>query len=351
MFLFEQYSYSQSYKDILWEILYSSKGKDSYTIERAEAKSSEKERVIKYKIKSITEKSFGYSFGEPEQNGSMKTIAKYDVNGNKIYVWENTCETYYTFDSKNRIIEMKLIISPMTAPNKITKQELYKYDNKNNLLEQIELVDGKEKSKNIYQYDGKNKKIEYIMYWLGVMSDKRVYKYNDKGLCTEEIKYEKDGTNTSFYFDDKGNKLSDGVNNYKYEYDSQANIVETRVTYPSNLSRSIMYNERQNILVDSFYNATTGDITCQKYKYNTANQLIELTSLNKGLNSSNNGRYTITYNSNGEIIEILNNNNDGVFKTGFKYDKEGNILEKINYDIKGNPNYLIKYSYEFFKRK
>ena len=53
MFLFEQYSYSQSYKDILWEILYSSKGKDSYTIERAEAKSSEKERVIILSILKI----------------------------------------------------------------------------------------------------------------------------------------------------------------------------------------------------------------------------------------------------------------------------------------------------------
>lgn len=169
--------------------------------------------------------------------------------------------------------------------------EDYKYDAKGNLIE-------KETNnyKYVYTYDDKNRLVEMNEYWLYSLNYKYKYQYNEFDSVSVMLKYNKDGKlYTEYTYEYDGSKrlsklterdaLSSSGYGYVRKYSYSGNSVTevtTMLKDGSPFGTMVWeYDSHHNLLKETWTNDETGKSTIQKdnsYEYNTKGQLTRWTS-------------------------------------------------------------------------
>ncbi|HNW98398.1 MAG TPA: GYF domain-containing protein [Bacteroidales bacterium] len=227
----------------------------------------------------------------------------------------------------------------------------YKYDINNNLIEEVEnehlknknsvditLRDFRHNSKNYiinyssfyskdtYKYDNKNNRIEERSYTSDTATITLItYKYDENG---NEIEYNYNsslGSNkVTFKYDDNGNKIEASFNNdvirdgkykYTYKYDDNGNEIEEcefKLNGSFSSKRTFEYDDNGNKIEEIKYNADGSISTKEISKYDNENNLTEET----------------VYNSDNSV------NEKNTFK--IEYDKNNNYTKKISFE-NGKP--------------
>ncbi len=298
---------------------------------------------LKGKVKSV--RTLNY-FPTKKQGDTTKTE---DILG------EITFELY----SENGFLLERYVGSNDTPYNK----ELYKYDNKDNLLEK-QVFDYEDsiyyiRYKTTYKYNEKRQLIEMGGFdYNGNYSIDETYKYDGYGNKVEVNEFKSDGSLESksiFKYDEKGKRLekneyhSDGKLCYKlsYFYDYKNNLIEENVYYSSDKR-----DEKGNVIPQKIY--VGGIFTRDEkktFKYDKNGNKIESTFYDRNGNIAY--KYYYIYDKNGnEIVQNGYSTTDSLpFKcTSQKYDKHGNLIEKDEYIQKGKSNlqYKITYTYDLF---
>lgn len=164
-------------------------------------------------------------------------------------------------------------------------KRIYKHNNQGNLIEEVEYTSNDQISwKRISNYNSQGNLIESVGYNSnGVIYDKAIFKYNSQGYKIGYVDYDKDGV---LNFE------------YTYKYDDQFNLIE-----------SIGY--------------TSKGVICDKaiFKWDNKGNIVQ--------------RESYLYNHNSEII----------YKDKSRYDRYGNLIEKIEYSSIGEPEKLNEYIY------
>ena len=234
----------------------------------------------------------------------------YDNNYNVISINSKTyyCEshhseslvTHFKYNDSGKKIEE----SEYKSDGSLIRKYIYKYDDKGNRIEISQYKsDGSLRGKYICKYDDKGNEIERSWYKSdGSLDWKCICRYDYKGNEVERSWYKPDGSldwTCVYKYDDKGNKIEeseykpDGSNEWKdiYKYDDKEN------------------NEEKN-----------------RYKYDE--------SFKKG------GKY----NSHGDITEDESNGYE------YKYDKQGNWIEKITYKGEARiPEFITERKIEYYE--
>lgn len=194
--------------------------------------------VLKGKVKTHETVSYNLQekFGVLQKSISRKSLTTYNDNGIKLkevfYSADNSFlyENIYKYDDKGNLIES-------VEPTSYIR--LFKYDDKNKLIEEASYKrDGSLVNKYIYKYDDKNNLIEMSEYnSVGSLERKAFYTYDDKGYIMESADYWGNGKpviTINYKNDDKGNPLekiayypnSSLFKKYIYKYDNNGNQIE-----------------------------------------------------------------------------------------------------------------------------
>jgi|SRR5690554_1421603 len=172
-----------------------------------------------------------------------------------------------------------------------------------------------------------------------IFGDRVIKKYNDRGLELETILFNEEGglnSKTIYQYDKDGNRIERAQYDSKgklerkeaTKYDENGNRIE-KVRYNSNgkieYKESVRYDDKGNETEINYYEL---DKLVEKeeyvYKYdNEGNKIEEEGSL---------------YDSEGELKDRQKNVN--------KYNRKGNLIEEIRYDLKGNLEHKLTYKYD-----
>ena len=199
--------------------------------------------------------------GDTKINFENKSVYKYNSKGNNVEILtfagdKETAKEEYQYNLKNEKIEGRTIFFQDDGKEIFGGKEIYKYDDKGNLIEQIGYSsNGDETTRSLFVYDQKNNKVEEASYKQNTLEEKRFFKYNNENRKIKELvnlpnsKYE-----LVFYFqyDNNGNELSsEGVLNmnlenrilrkdsYKYIYDDKGNWIE-KIIYENGIAKFII---------------------------------------------------------------------------------------------------------------
>lgn len=140
---------------------------------------------------------------------SKKNIRKFGI---KVQI-ENVQEGKITYKSEQSVYDSNGNEIEWIKYNKdgtIKKKRTYKYDKKNNLIEEQEFDGNQLTRKVIYSYNNFDEKISEITYdGNGQILRKEIFTYNNKGLKSEKKVYDKNdnliSTHTYQYYTSKNN--------------------------------------------------------------------------------------------------------------------------------------------------
>lgn len=239
---------------------------------------------------------------EANKTFHFKIDYQYDASGNIIEVKKlNLDGTIYTiltfkYDKKNNIVEQcsyepigslfgstlkyinengeRIDLLPRKPDCIMFYKKIFKYDEKNNLIEDIKYDGiGKLKDQIKYEYDDLNhpKEISFI-----ALKTKRFFVYDKKGQLTREKLETLEGKLVSknlYKYDDNGNKIKNE------SYGPDGNL---------RLSNSYKYDERGNIVLSSGYSNITKNIpgnTIIDYVYDEKGNWIKKTMFFKDIST------------------------------------------------------------------
>lgn len=159
--------------------------------------------------------------------------------------------------------------------------------------------DGRISSKSLYKYDDKNNLIEEELYYGDELSFRELYTYDDKSNLIEKTTLDSDGKlslRQLYKNNDSGNKIEERHHNNE-------DVFYNKLVFE--------YDERNNLIEENRYDAD--DIHCIKinYKYDDTGNMIEE-----------------------DFHALLNNMFD--YKNQFKYDKKGNVIEWLDAENKSS---------------
>lgn len=160
-------------------------------------------------------------------NNELKEIVKFGSN--------NTVDERWVYSYKNNIQEIS-IFKPDKVLNSIVRKT---YDAKGNLVEDLRLDSkGNEQKKVTYSFDSKNRMIEMSESFSGKLSKRLEYKFNDTNLVSEVAQENSDGTKFTqsiYSYDSNGSLIEERWSESKADefslkqssYNTEGNVVET----------------------------------------------------------------------------------------------------------------------------
>lgn len=251
-----------------------------------EAKNDLQKMNIKGKVKTLTYLNYDAydKFGKMQIKYTGKEVNTFDNYGNLI--------SKTTYDLKNQLVS----------------KGTYLYDKTHNLIE-INLFHGSIfKAKSIMKYDQRLLSETDRYYKTGDIMSKTSYEYDNSGNLIREDEYNADGTTST-------------ITKYVYEnYGGQKSISKNVYT------ESEANNDSEVRLYDSLDNV----VNVKYYKNDTRTLELEY-----------------TYNSNGDIISIRNDETDPPYDANitfsYKYDLMGNSTDKIRYERKFDRPTPVEY--------
>ena len=265
---------------------------------------------LKGKIKSQTKTTYRYKTTEKsgkiqKEEQQSKLVSYFNKDGNfteRIFYdkEKGTIRQEFSYDEKGNLIEIKGYEANGTLGTKIT----YKYDQKDNRIEENTYSEGVLQQKNTYKYDQDNREIEVIRnvfaFWNGGVKLRQVNEYDTKGKKIEERNFSNNNELTSkalFSYDEKGNLIEEYFVNLTdkepskkntYVYDNNDNKIEEKKCVYQNLSENIdrkvckfyvtnyyKYDEKGNKIEDSFSDFEKSIFYKVKYKNDSKGNAVE----------------------------------------------------------------------------
>ena len=195
----------------------------------------------------------------------------------------------------------------------------------------------------------------------GDLDYKYEYKYDKDGNITETSSYDKDGklrlySSNKYKYDKDGNMTEEAScnkdgelrNKTKYKYDEEGNLTEEDLYNKDGELRNktkYKYDEDGNLIEDIHYTKDGKLWYKTKYKYDKDSNLTESNQYNKvgDLEYKNEYKYDIENRKISESFYAIENGNLGIIT---KYDKDGNQIEEMNHN--GDGMSVTKYKYDEF---
>ena len=256
----------------------------------------------------------------------------------------------YKYNDKQQLLE-----SHYYNKDTLTETTIYSYNNKGKLIKKLDYLKGKLRSEYKLEYDERDNLIKE--YYTQIPANKNniiTYQYDDQNrliLATESTNEDENILIKNVYKDNLLIESYDDKYGYGkhilYHYKDNQLIEEEKSTgffngcYYSTTKKKIQYDERGRI--KRFYDYEGEKIVRTYTHYYDDKDRIIKTEL---LYSNNKKEYwTNSYDMNNNLIETIYKNNKEADKDIYRYDKNNNLLSKIIY--KGNKEvYKILYTYD-----
>jgi hypothetical protein len=267
----------------------------------------------------------------------------------------------FTYNDNNELINIKTheINKGIISINKIEKEEKFYYDKAgkeikikkhcNNCLVSLSnnkyndegfLYKIETKSwpmKNVY---GKDREGNFIKseYWYKEVKSEESYEYNRDSQIIKYCKYDSDNINSEICFYDENNNLIE-----KIEY---------QVNGKFKSKKKWKYNKKGKIIEFRTYDSKDSLVSLGLYKYNEFDYLIKIDTYNENQIIFQKDLYH--YDDFLNLVKIENEHIDlddnyiMKFITHYKYDEQGNWIQKIEIED-FSPTYLIEREYKYFE--
>jgi len=274
---------------------------------------AEKERVVKHKIKTITQTNYKYTKGKLSTEGILNSKKTFDKKGNikeELLYKNNTVGTkiLYTYDNKNRLIKFEnhkggKILRQLQEyiynekGFKVSEKGFngnlghyrteYKYnpDGTNYLTVKYNQNDFPEEK---WEYEHANEDVNIDVYKRGNFSEKIMRNFNSKKLLSEEIKYGKENQEKikrTFKYNTNDQlielietRLGKFVKKEEYVYKNGllAEVFLTKKGKDRVLDKSYIYDSNKNLIEEKWYDGQPGKYSSKKYKFDASNNLIQV---------------------------------------------------------------------------
>ena len=259
----------------------------------------------------------------------------------------------YKYNDKQQLLE-----SHYYNKDTLTETAIYSYNNKGKLIKKLDYSKGKLRSEYKLEYDERDNLIKKDYYFTQFsISQKSItkYQYDDQNrliLATENIDGDENILIKNIYKDNlpieiyEKNRSGDEIHIF-YHYKDNQLIEEEKYTrffnghYYSTTKEKIQYDEKCRI--KKFYDYEGKEIARTYIHYYDDKDRIIKTEL---LYSNNKKEYwTNSYDMANNLTKTIYNNNKEADKDIYRYDKNNNLLSKIIY--KGNKEvYKVLYTYD-----
>ncbi|MBI3500417.1 MAG: hypothetical protein HY063_01370 [Bacteroidetes bacterium] len=184
-----------------------------------------------------------------------------------------------------------------------------------------------------YHYDTAQKLVAEKKQLLNLSVQKHLYHYGANGnLEYGEVYMDTELVHTCSYLYDKKNRLSEIITEHHILIEKNIPVQEA-IVYAYDESGNKIKESDYEIELSSEKFSKGGDVEKAKY---TIKKLISLTDY--------------LYDKNSFITQLILHDEKGcIAKTEFRYDADGKITEEIHYaGCAAKPDYLVKYSYEYY---
>ena len=258
----------------------------------------------------------------------------------------------YKYNDKQQLLE-----SHYYNKDTLTETAIYSYNNKGKLIKKLDYSKGKLRSEYKLEYDERDNLIKKDYYFTQFsISQKSItkYQYDEQNrliLATENIDGDENILIKNIYKDNlpieiyEKNRNGDEIHIFYHYKDNQ--LIEEKSTrffngnYYSTTKEKIQYDEKCRI--KKFYDYEEKEIARTYTHYYDDKDRIIKTEL---LYSNNKKEYwTNSYDMANNLTKTIYNNNKEADKDTYKYDKNNNLLSKIIY--KGNKEvYKVLYTYD-----
>ena len=259
----------------------------------------------------------------------------------------------YKYNDKQQLLE-----SHYYNKDTLTETTIYSYNNKGKLIKKLDYSKGKLRSEYKLEYDERDNLIKKDYYFTQFsISQKSItkYQYDEQNrliLATENIDGDENILIKNIYKDNlpieiyEKNRSEDEIHIF-YHYKENQLIEEEKYTrffnghYYSTTKEKIQYDEKCRI--KKFYDYEGKEIARTYIHYYDDKDRIIKTEL---LYSNNKKEYwTNSYDMANNLTKTIYNNNKEADKDIYRYDKNNNLLSKIIY--KGNKEvYKVLYTYD-----
>ena len=258
----------------------------------------------------------------------------------------------YKYNDKQQLLE-----SHYYNKDTLTETTIYSYNNKGKLIKKLDYLKGKLRSEYKLEYDERDNLIKE--YYTQIPANKNniiTYQYDDQNrliLATESTNEDENILIKNVYKDNLLIESYDDKNGYEkhilYHYKDNQLIEEEKSTgffngcYYSTTKKKIQYDERGRI--KRFYDYEGEKIVRTYTHYYDDKDRIIKTELLYSNNSNNKKEYwTNSYDMANNLTKTIYNNKEAD-KDIYRYDKNNNLLSKIIY--KGNKEvYKVLYTYD-----
>ena len=262
----------------------------------------------------------------------------------------------YKYNDKQQLLE-----SHYYSNDTLTETTIYSYNNKGKLIKKLDYLKGKLDSEYKLEYDERGNLIKKDYYFTQFsISQKSItkYQYDDQNrliLATENIDGDENILIKNIYKDNlpieiyEKNRSGDEIHIF-YHYKENQLIEEEKYTrffnghYYSTTKEKIQYDEKCRI--KKFYDYEEEKIVRTYTHYYDDKDRIIKTELLYSNNSNNKKEYwTNSYDMANNLTKTIYKNNKEADKDIYRYDKNNNLLSKIIY--KGNKEvYKVLYTYD-----
>lgn len=265
----------------------------------------------------------------------------------------------YKYNDKQQLLE-----SHYYSNDTLTETTIYSYNNKGKLIKKLDYLKGKLDSEYKLEYDERGNLIKKDYYFTQFsISQKSItkYQYDDQNrliLATENIDGDENILIKNIYKDNlpieiyEKNRSEDEIHIF-YHYKENQLIEEEKYTrffnghYYSTTKEKIQYDEKCRI--KKFYDYEEEKIVRTYTHYYDDKDRIIKTELLYSNNSNNKKEYwTNSYDMANNLTKTIYKNNKEADKDIYRYDKNNNLLSEITY--KGNK--IIKkiiYTYDSYQ--
>lgn len=245
-------------------------------------------------------------------------IYKYDSNDNLIERYDKRGDSIvFKYDNSKHVIEEENFDS-----NKLVYKVTYKYDDRGNKIEKREYShENKLESSKVYKFDRSGNETEAYNHYFNIQgtSDSRVtYKYDNRNNKIEKDSYEPDSVlkwKGTYKYDDSGHVIEDG--SYHYNRD------KTLTDQMADCTNKYKHDEKGNIIEKIYTNKSTGLSYKSTFKFDARGNLIEFCK----------------YNDKGKLIESE--------KSRYTYDEVGNWVKEIDIE-NGEPLSITERQIEYY---
>ena len=262
----------------------------------------------------------------------------------------------YKYNDKQQLLE-----SHYYSNDTLTETTIYSYNNKGKLIKKLDYLKGKLDSEYKLEYDERGNLIKKDYYFTQFsISQKSItkYQYDDQNrliLATENIDGDENILIKNIYKDNlpieiyEKNRSEDEIHIF-YHYKENQLIEEEKYTrffnghYYSTTKKKIQYDERGR--VKRYYDYEGEEIVrTYIHHYDNKDRIIKTELL---YNNNKKEYWTNSYDMYNSLIETIYKNNKEADKDIYRYDKNNNLLSEITY--KGNK--IIKkiiYTYDGYQ--